>query len=65
MKKYKKGTTVYLNCCTHDIQSRATEPYTLEVDMTSDELEELAEQFFWDTKEPEWWVSEQEEDDNL
>jgi hypothetical protein len=52
--KFKKGTTVELFCCTHDMQSEEYEDYTLEVDMTEDELNKIAEDFFWNTKEPEW-----------
>ena len=60
MKTYKKGETVFLCCTTRDFQSTEFEKYTLEEDMTQVELEKLAEEFFWASKEPEWWVSDEE-----
>lgn len=53
----KAGTTVWLWCCTHDTQSMVQEQYVLEVDMTEQQLEELAEEYFWNEKEPEWGFS--------
>lgn len=58
-KKFKKGAKVWLVCATHDPQSKEWEEYELEEDMTEEEVEALAEQFFWDRKEPQWWVSEE------
>jgi hypothetical protein len=59
-KTYKKGTMVWLWCSTHDIQSMEKEEYTLEVDCTHSELEKVAEDFFWNNKEPEWGFSEED-----
>jgi hypothetical protein len=59
-KVYKKGTTVWLCCATHDPQSREHEEYVLEEDMTESEIQEMAKDFMWNTKEPNWWFEEEE-----
>ncbi len=64
MKKYKAGQVVFLNCRTHDSFSKESEEYTLTEDMTEEELEKVAEEFFWNTKEPEWWITEEETQDD-
>lgn len=63
MKIYKSGTTVWLWWCTHDTQSMEQYEYFLEEDMTEEELEKLAENYFWDDKEPEWGFSEEKKED--
>jgi hypothetical protein len=63
MKTYKKGETVWLWCCTHDSRSSEKEKLVLTTDMTTKELEKIAEEFFWDRKEPEWGFFEEEPDD--
>jgi hypothetical protein len=62
-RKYKAGTVVFLCCATHDAQSREHEAYTLTEDMSHDELEEVAKEFFYNTKEPEWWFQEENPDE--
>lgn len=65
MKIYKKGTIVWLWCCTHDFQSKEIEEFVLDNDYTEEELEDLAKDFFYNVKEPEWGFSETKiEDDN-
>jgi hypothetical protein len=59
-KIYKKGTKVWLCCATHDAQSKEFEEYTLEADMTETELSDVAKEYFYNTKEPEWWFTEEE-----
>lgn len=58
-KLYKKGEVVYIWCSTHDFQSLDYEEYTLEHDMTEEELTAYAEEYFWNTKEPEWGFSKE------
>lgn len=66
MKKFKKGSSVWLWCCTHDPQSKEVEEYILTEDHTEDELTKIAEDFFWSQKEPEWgFIEEEPEDDFL
>lgn len=63
-KVYKKGTVVMLHCCTHDLHSEEQEEWTLTEDTTEEEIESVAEQFMWDSKEPEWYfevIKESEE----
>lgn len=62
-KIYKKGSKVFLCCSTHDAQSLQYEEYELEADYTEEELEKLAEEYFWNTKEPSWWFQEDEPED--
>ena len=62
MKKIKGGTTVWLCCATHDVGSKEWEEYTLTEDMTPSQLEDVAKDFFYNTKEPEWWVEFEEPD---
>ena len=62
-KTYKKGTTVWLVCATHDIQSKEWEEYTLTEDATEDELTKIAEEYMLNTKEPSWWFEEEEPTD--
>jgi hypothetical protein len=45
---------VKLWCCTHDLQSEAEEIIEVDDDTTPAELNLLAEDFFWNEKEPEW-----------
>ena len=54
-KTYKKGLRIVLNCSTHDPQSKVSKKYTLESDYTEEQLDKLAEEFFWNQKEPSWW----------
>ena len=43
-------------CSTHDFQSKEeSDIEEFEDDITEKELEEMAEQFFWESKEPGWW----------
>ena len=51
----RKGEKVILHCCTHDLQSEASEEYICEDDTTDKELTDMAEEFMWNTKEPEWY----------
>lgn len=60
---YKKGTKITLWCCTHDSQSMEEFTFVLDSDMTGDELEDAAKDFFWQTKEPEWGFKEVAEDE--
>lgn len=62
MKVYKKGTTVWLWCCTHDTQSYEKEEYKLTEDHTEEELNKIAEEFFYSNKEPEWGFNDEEPD---
>jgi len=41
-------------CCTHDLQSDEEEIIEVADDITDQELESIAEEFMWNTKEPEW-----------
>lgn len=59
MEIYKKGTKVWIWCCTHDFQSEQQYEYVLEENMSEEELNAIAEEFFWNTKEPEWGFSEE------
>lgn len=45
---------VKLWCCTHDLQSDAEEEVEVDDDTTDAELEEMAKDFMWSMKEPEW-----------
>lgn len=51
----KEGEKYVLGCSTHDRQSRVEEEFTAEYDMTEEDLEQEAELFFWNNKEPCWW----------
>lgn len=62
MKVYKKGLTVLLWCATHDPQSKETEEYVLNQDHTEEELNKIAEDFFYSCKEPEWGFVESKEE---
>lgn len=64
MKIYKAGTKVRLYCSTHDFHSKESDLYTLEHDMTEDEINSLAEEYMWNTKEPEWWFEVVDEEAN-
>lgn len=61
-KIYKKGSTVWLCCATHDSQSMESEKYILEDDMLESELEDMAKDFYHSSKEPSWWISDSEPD---
>lgn len=63
-KKNKKGTKVRLHCCTHDSGSEDYEDIVLEDDCTDEELEEMAKEFMYDTKEPEYWFEVLENQQN-
>lgn len=41
-------------CNTHDLQSEEDDIIEVDDDITDDELDEMAEEFFWNNKEPEW-----------
>ena len=41
-------------CSTHDLISKVEDTMELPDDMTDEELEKEAEQFFWERKEPSW-----------
>lgn len=58
MKKYKKGTKVELFCATHDFQSMESEVIVLDEDCDEEQLESMAKEFFYETKQPEWWFKE-------
>lgn len=62
--KLKKGTTVWLVCRTHDAQSKEWDEYTLEEDMTEDELMEIAREYAESTKELEWWIEDKKPTDD-
>lgn len=64
-KIYKKGSKVWVWCCTHDAQSMEKELVTLEYDHTEAELEKYAEEFMWNTKEPSWGFEEQEPEEDF
>jgi hypothetical protein len=51
----KKGEKYILACATHDPRSRVEEEFIAEDDMSEEELENEAEEFFWNNKEPCWW----------
>jgi hypothetical protein len=52
---YKKGTKVRLYCCTHDAQSKEYEDIILDEDTSETMLNEMAKDFMYNTKEPEYW----------
>jgi hypothetical protein len=54
-KIYKAGTKIKLSCCTHDFQSTESDIITLESDLQESDLEKLAEEYFYQQKQPEWW----------
>ena len=54
---------VRLFCCTHDIQSKSSEVFEFSDDITDEELEKAAEEYFWNSKEPEWWFEKLPEND--
>ena len=41
-------------CSTRDLQSEEEDIIDVDDDTSEKELEEIAEQYFWDAKEPEW-----------
>lgn len=46
---------VKLYCSTHDFQSKEDTIVELPDDLSEEELMAEAENFFWETKEPNWW----------
>ena len=47
---------VKFHCSTRDFQSKASSDIEeFSDDTTKEELEEMAEEFFWNEKEPDWW----------
>ena len=49
---------VIFYCCTHDFQSEDhSDIEEFDDDTTIKELEEMAEEFFWNSKEPSWWYT--------
>lgn len=46
---------VRLYCCTHDAGSTEYEDIEVDDTLTDEQLEEMARDFFYSTKEPEFW----------
>lgn len=52
--KIVKGTRIKFWCCTHDRESDDSRITILEDDYTHEELNEMAKEYMWQQKEPEW-----------
>jgi hypothetical protein len=52
---------VRLFCSTHDLQSKVSDIIKVDADTTDEDLEGMAEDFFWNSKEPCWWFEKIEE----
>jgi hypothetical protein len=50
----KKMIKVKLWCCTHDTQSMEEDVIEVDADTTDEELDEMAKEYMYNTKEPEW-----------
>lgn len=48
-------------CCTHDLGSKAEDIQEVDSDLTDEELEKWAEEYFWEQKQPEWGFEKIEE----
>jgi hypothetical protein len=46
---------VTFHCSTHDLQSEEEGTWDVPDDTTDEELEEMAKDYFWECKQPEWW----------
>ena len=52
---------VRLYCCTHDSGSKEFEDVEVDDETTDDQLEEMAKEFFFSVKEPEYWFIKKED----
>ena len=49
-------------CCTHDFHSEdESDVEEFPDDTTDEELVEMAEEFFWNSKKPNWWFKRVED----